>query len=128
MYVTVCGPKPAIFGIMSDALARHLGPQAASFVELVFSMHDVGELTELMRSAGFREVDVQAKAKDLRLPAPKDFLWQYIQSTPMAEAAAKADTRNLDALENDVCTQWQKFAADGSLSDQVGMTTGSALK
>lgn len=128
VYVTVPGPKPAIFGIMTDALARHLSPQAASFVDLVFSMHDVDELTELMRSAGFREVDVQAKPKDLRLPAPKDFLWQYICSTPMAEAAAKADTRKLDALERDVCTQWQEFTADGSLSGQVGMTTGSAVK
>ena len=128
VYVTVPGPKPAIFGIMTDALARHLSPEAASFVDLVFSMHDVDELTELMRSAGFREVDVQAKPKDLRLPAPKDFLWQYIHSTPLAEAAARADTSKLDALEREVCTQWQEFAADGSLSGQVGMTTGSARK
>jgi ubiquinone/menaquinone biosynthesis C-methylase UbiE len=128
MYVTVPGPKPAIFGIMTEALARHLSPQAASFVDLVFSMHDVDELTQLMRSAGFREVNVQAKTKALRLPAPKDFLWQYIHSTPLAEAAAKADTGKLDALESDVCTQWQEFTADGSLSGQVGMTTGSAVK
>ena len=128
VYVTVPGPKPAIFGIMTEALARHLSPQAASFVDLVFSMHDVDELTQLMRSAGFREVHVQAKTKALRLPAPKDFLWQYIYSTPLAEAAAKADTGKLDALESDVCTQWQAFTADGSLSGQVGMTTGSAVK
>jgi SAM-dependent methyltransferase len=128
VYVTVPGPKPALFGIMADALARHLSPKAASFVDLVFSMHDVDELTELMRSAGFREVDVQAKFKDLRLPAPRDFLWQYIHSTPLTEAAAQADTHKLDALEHDVCTRWQKFAADGSLSGQVRMTTGCAAK
>ena len=126
--VTLPGPKPAIFGVMTDALASHLSPQAASFVDLVFSMHEVGELAELMRSAGFREVDVQAKPKNLRLPAPRDFLWQYIHSTPLAETVAKADTRKLDALERDVCTQWQAFAADGSLSVQVGMTTGIAVK
>jgi len=116
------------FFVPSDALARHLSPEAASFVDLVFSMHDVDELAELMRSAGFRDVDVQAKPKDLRLSASKDFLWQYIHSTPLAEATAQADTSKLDALERDVCTQWQEFAADGSLSVQVGMTTGSALK
>ena len=128
VYVTVPGPKPAIFAVMTDALARHLSPKAASFVDLVFSMHDVDELAELMRSAGFREVDVRAKPKDLRLPAPNDFLWQYIHSTPMAEAAAHADSRKLDALERDVCTQWQEFAKDGSLFARVGMTTGRAIK
>jgi len=128
VHVTVPGPKPAIFGIMTDALAHHLSPEAASFVDLVFSMHDVDALSELMRSAGFRAVDVQAKPKDLRLPAPRDFLWQYIRSTPLAEATAQADTRKLDALERDVCARWQEFVTNGSLSGQVSMTTGSAVK
>jgi ubiquinone/menaquinone biosynthesis C-methylase UbiE len=128
IYVTVPGPKPAIFEIMTDALARHLSREAASFVDLVFSMHDVGELTELMRSAGFREIAVQAKSKDLRLSPPKDFLWQYIHSTPLAAAAAQADSRKLDALERDVCKQWQEFSASGSLADQVTMTTGTAIR
>src|SRR3546814_1623528 len=78
--VSVPGPKPPLFAIMTDALARHFGPKAAAFGDLVFSMHDVDELEELMRSAGFRDVRVEAKPKSLRLPAPADFLWQYIHS------------------------------------------------
>jgi ubiquinone/menaquinone biosynthesis C-methylase UbiE len=69
--ISVPGPKPPIFAIMTDALARHLSPEVASFGDLVFSMHDVDELKELMRSAGFRNVDVEAKPKTLRLPAPR---------------------------------------------------------
>jgi len=127
-FITVPGPKPPLFAIMTDALARHLSREAASFGDLVFSMHDVDELTELMRSAGFREVDVQAKPRTLRLPAPADFLWQYIHSTPLAEAAAQADEAKRDALERDVCEQWQAFVVDGSMSLNVGMTTVAALK
>jgi ubiquinone/menaquinone biosynthesis C-methylase UbiE len=127
-FVTVPGPKPPIFAIMTDALARHLSPQAASFGDLVFSMHDVDELTELMRSAGFQSLDVQAKPKTLRLPAPADFLWQYIYSTPIAEAAAQAGEARRDALECDVCAQWQEFVVDGAMSLQVGMTTAAARK
>jgi ubiquinone/menaquinone biosynthesis C-methylase UbiE len=127
-FVTMPGPKPPMFAIMTDALARHLSPEVASFGDLVFSMHDVDELTELMRSAGFREVDVQAKPKTLRLPAPADFLWQYIHSTPLAEAAAQAGEAKRDALERDVCVQWQEFVVDGSMLLQVGMTTATALK
>jgi SAM-dependent methyltransferase len=127
-YVTVPGPKPPLFAIMTDALARHISPDVASFGDLVFSMHDVDELTELMRSAGFRDVDVQAKLKTLRVPAPADFLWQYIHSTPIAQAAAQAGETKRDALERDVCLQWQEFVEDGSMLLQVGMTTAIALK
>jgi hypothetical protein len=114
--------------ILTDALARHLSPQAATFGDLVFSMHDVDELKELMRSAGFRDVNVESKPKSLRLPAPAEFLWQYIHSTPLAEAAASADEAKRAALERDVCVQWQEFVADGSMSLRVGMTTAAALK
>jgi hypothetical protein len=38
-----------------------------------------------------------------------------------------ADSTKLDALERDVCTQWQMFAANGSLSGEVNITTGSGL-
>lgn len=128
VYVTVPGPRPEMFGIMADGLSRHLDAKAASFVDLVFSMHDADELRDLMRSADFREVDVQTKPKELRLPAPRDFLWQYVHSTPMAQMAAQADRARLDALEHEVCSQWQDFVADGSLSGKVGMTTGSAVR
>jgi ubiquinone/menaquinone biosynthesis C-methylase UbiE len=128
VFVTVPGPKPLTFAIMTNALARHLGPKAASFVDLVFSLHDTDELTELMRSAGFREVDVQAKARTLRLPAPADFLWQYIHSTPLADSVAHAGQAKRDALERDVCVQWQKLMTDGSMSLRVGMTTATARK
>jgi SAM-dependent methyltransferase len=125
--ITVPGPKPPLFAIMTDALARHISPEAASFGDLVFSMHDVDELKELMRSAGFRNVDVEAKTMSLRLPAPADFLWQYIYSTPLAEAAAQAGEAKRNALEHDICMQWQEYVADGSMLLQVGMTTATAL-
>jgi ubiquinone/menaquinone biosynthesis C-methylase UbiE len=126
--VTVPGPKPPLFAILTEALARHLSPEAASFGDLVFSMHDVDEVSELLRGAGFRQVDVQAKPKNLRLPAPRDFLWQYINSTPIAEAAARAGEAKRAALERDVCAQWQASARDGGMQLQVGMTTAIAQK
>lgn len=126
--IGVPGPKPPLFAIMTDALARHLSPEAASFGDLVFSMHDIDELKELMRSAGFRNVDVEAKPKSLRLPAPADFLWQYIHSTPLAAATAQAGEAERAALEREVCERWQEFVVGGFLSLQVGMTTATALK
>jgi ubiquinone/menaquinone biosynthesis C-methylase UbiE len=127
-FVSVPGPKPPLFAVMTDALNRHLSPEAASFGDRVFSMHDGDELTEFMRSAGFRQVNVKAKAKTLRLPAPTDFLWQYIYSTPIAEAASRADPATRDAMEREVSAQWQKFVVDGAMQLDIGMTTASAVK
>jgi ubiquinone/menaquinone biosynthesis C-methylase UbiE len=127
-FISVPGPKPLLFAIMTEALGRHFGPQPAAFGDRVFSMHDVDQLTELMRSAGFREVEVQVRPKTLRLPPPADFLWQYISSTPLAQAAAQAGEAKREALERDICPQWQQFVVAGSLPLQVGVTTARALK
>jgi ubiquinone/menaquinone biosynthesis C-methylase UbiE len=126
--ISVPGPMPPMFAIMADALGRHVGPDAASFAALVFSMHDVGELADLMRGAGFRDVQVEAKPKTLRVPAPVDFLWQYLYSTPVAGAVARIGEAGRDALERDVCGQWQKFVVDGATVLQVGITTATGLK
>ncbi|MCD7059392.1 methyltransferase domain-containing protein [Pelagibacterium xiamenense] len=127
-FVTAPGPKPPLFAILTDALARHLSPEAAAFGDLVFSLHDVDELTELMRGAGFADIDVTARPKTLRLPAPADFLWQYLYSTPLAGAVAEAGPAKREALERDVCERWQDFAADGSTALDVGVTTATGTK
>lgn len=125
----VPGPRPPLFGILATALASHFGPQPAAFADRVFSMHDVDELAELMRSAGFMDVAVAAKPRALRLPAPADFLWQYIASTPLAETAGKAGAAERDAFERDVRAQWQAFAGDdGAMELEVGITTASGRK
>lgn len=126
--INVPGPKPPIFAVMRDALARHVGPEAAAFADLVFSMHDADEIRELMRGAGFGEVEVTARPKRLRLPAPEDFLWQYIHSTPMAAAVARIDEATRAALQNDACDGWREFVVDGQLPLEVGMTTATAVR
>jgi ubiquinone/menaquinone biosynthesis C-methylase UbiE len=128
VFVTVPGPKPPMFAIMTEALAHHISPKAAAFADLVFSLHDADGIADLMNGAGFRKIDVQARPNMLRLPPPADFLWQYIYSTPLAEAVVQAGQARRDALERDVCAQWQQFEMDGSMSLQVNMTTAAARK
>ena len=59
---------------------------------------------------------------------PADFLWQYLYSTPLFEAVVQAGQARRDALERDICIQWQEFVVNGSMSLQVGMTTAAARK
>jgi len=128
IYVNVPGPKPPLFGIMTEALARHISPQAAAFGDLVFSLHEVDDMTKLLRDAGFREFDVRARPKLLRLPAPADFLWQYVHSTPLVDPVFKARAEQRKAFEQDVCSQWQTLVTDGGLPLDVGVTTAAARK
>lgn len=56
-----------------------------TFVDLVFSLHDTGDLQHLINDAGFREAAIHSDTKTLRLPTPEEFLWQCVQSTPTGE-------------------------------------------
>ncbi len=117
------GPTPAPFAVMSEALAKHIDPKIAGFVSMVFSLHDADELRRLMSDAGFSNVEVQKTHRTLRLPAPPDFLWQYIHSTPLAAPVGKASEAQREALQNEVSRRWQEFVVDGGLRLDVEMTT-----
>ena len=126
--ISVPGPTPALFDIMSQALARAIGPEAAGFVGVVFSLHDAGELEGLFRAAGFARIESWSKPKALRVSAPREFLWEYIHSTPLVPAVMGAAEAKRAALESEVVSRWQPFAADGGMRFEVGMTTSIAAK
>ena len=117
------GPAPALFAAFAGALERHIDPKCAGFVNIVFSLHDADELRGLMADAGFSDVQVHKTQTTLRLPAPQDFLWQYIHSTPLAGLVGKATEEQRTALQNDLSRRWQEFVVDDSLRLELGMTS-----
>lgn len=123
LLVNVPGPTPPLFAGMADALGKHIAPEATAFVHIVFSLHDEQELRELMNGAGFREVDVQTSRTKLTLPPAKEFLWQYVFSTPLASVVAKASDESRAALEEEVGNKWRNFVTDGTLRCDVPTTT-----
>jgi ubiquinone/menaquinone biosynthesis C-methylase UbiE len=122
------GPTPQLFVIMSEALARYLGPEAAGFVNQVFSLSDTTNLEKLLSGSGFREVSVQADTKTLRLPGPEEFLWQYLHSTPLAGALAKVNEERRRSLERDVVEKWREFVEDGALMLEVRILVATGRK
>jgi ubiquinone/menaquinone biosynthesis C-methylase UbiE len=117
------GPTPKLFATFRDALARHIDPKCAGFVNIVFSLHDAEQLRELMTGAGFHDVDITKSHKTLRLPVPEDFLWQYVHSTPLAGLVGKASNAQRTALTAELGRNWQKFLRDGAMTLEVGVTT-----
>jgi len=128
LVLNVPGPTPQLFTIMAEALERHVGPQAAGFVNHVFSLHDTAQLQNLISGAGFRDVSLQADTKSLRLPPPEEFLWQYVHSTPLAAAVAQVDDDRRGSLERAVVAKWQEFEQDRALVLQVRIVVATARK
>lgn len=128
LVLNVPGPTPRPLAIMGEALARHVGAGAAGFVEHVFSLHDAEEIRNLVRGAGFRDVSVRSDNRELRLPPPEEFLWQYVHSTPLAGAVAEMDDERRRSLERDVVAKWQEFVEDSALVLEVRVVSVTARK
>ena len=126
--INVPGPTPPPLAVLEQALRHHIGPEAGGFVATVFSLHDAEEVRLLLEGARFTDVQARSERKTLRVPHAKDFLWQYVYSTPLADAASKLDEdRRLD-LRQEVVTGWEPFAEDGGLVLEVDMTSATGRR
>jgi ubiquinone/menaquinone biosynthesis C-methylase UbiE len=124
--LNVPGPAPELFTILAEALAQHIKPELAPFVQQVFSLHDTHELQALMTEAGFTQAAAEPGTKALALPPPAQFLWQYVRSTPLAAAAAEAGQAARAALERDIAARWEPFAHEDGLMLELRVVTASA--
>lgn len=128
LILNVPGPTPQVFTILAEALARHMSAEAAGFVNHVFSLHDTAEIQNLIGGAGFHNVSVESDTKPLRLPAPEEFLWQYVHGTPLAGAVAQVNDERRGSLERDVVAKWQEFVKDRALVLDVRVVVATARK
>ncbi|HVR13545.1 MAG TPA: methyltransferase domain-containing protein [Gaiellaceae bacterium] len=126
--INVCGPTPPLFTVLEEALERHLGPEVAEFVRTVFSLDEADELCDLLSDVGFNTASASSAVKTLRLPPPREFLWQYVHSTPLAAAAARLDEPGRRRLERDVVAGWQPYVENGGLVLEVAITVATAQK
>jgi len=127
--VLVSTPPPnAFFDVLDAALAQHVGDQAAGFVRMVFSLREPATIEQLFRDAGFHDVAVRSYSKRLRLPAARDFLWQYVHCTPLVGMLSKLDAARHAALEQDVVRGWQPWSDEDGMSCEQGMHVAKARK
>lgn len=127
LVLNVPGPTPPLFEIFADALTKHIDRETAPFVHAVFSLNDADEIRQLARDAGFGQVSLTQAMKPLKLPCAKDFMWQYINCTPMINPVAGATNEQRLALEREICERWQEFSSGDGLAIEVGMATLTAL-
>jgi ubiquinone/menaquinone biosynthesis C-methylase UbiE len=123
---TVPSPIPSLFMILAEQLEHHGQPSAAEFVRQVFSLGDT-ELEELLDRAGFADISVTTSEKALRLPAPHDFLWQYVTSTPLGAVFTDLDDTQRRDFARDVVEEWRSFVKRGSLVLDLRLVLASAV-
>jgi len=128
VFLNMPGPAGPAFVTLAEAMQRHVGPEAAGFVQHVFSLHDTAEIERLMDEAEFRNVEVEANEGMLRLPRPRAFLWQYVWSTPLAGVVAEADEAARAALEEEVVAAWREFEDGEAMECPQRLVTASAEK
>jgi len=128
LVANVPGPMPPLFEILQRGIRAHLSPEIAKFMSVVFSLDDARGLEELVGEAGFADVSVDRDPTVLRLPPPDEFLWQYVWSTPLADAVVSIDADQRDALKRDVLAEWEPLTQDGALVLGLDVLTVTAQR
>jgi ubiquinone/menaquinone biosynthesis C-methylase UbiE len=125
--LNLAGPTPPLFAVLAEVLALRT-PEAAGFIHNVFSLHDVTEIRNLMESAGFPDATAESRKVSLCLPPPREFLLQYIHSTPLAGFVMQLNDESRTSMERDAVAHWQSFVKDGALEFTVRVVLVSARK
>lgn len=113
--VSTPGRMQPSFEVLERAIVEHLGAELGGFVRGVFSMHDPAEVSSLLQDAGFADVAAGESTVRLQLPQPVEFLWEYINVTPMGPIVAEAPEAAKTAMERQVAEQAARFVVDGGV-------------
>lgn len=116
------------FELMEQAIVEHIDAELGGFVRAVFSMPDPDAVGDLLRGAGFDDVTASLSAAQLELPAPAEFLWQYIHLTPMGPLVDRAPETARAAMERDVVEAWQPWVVGGATVFEQPMVIAAARK
>jgi ubiquinone/menaquinone biosynthesis C-methylase UbiE len=111
-------PYPAI---QAEALARHLGVEFGSMMAAPFAYGDAGTLSALFRSAGFRDVKVEAVELTPTQSRTPERVAEKFLALPMAEAVAQMPDAARQAMIQDVLS-----AIPGNPSDPAVLVPTSA--
>jgi ubiquinone/menaquinone biosynthesis C-methylase UbiE len=118
-------PIPSEFlNVLDRALARNVSEEASVFVHAVYSLNDPREMDAMLTQAGFTGITSRPHTRTLHLPPPREFLWQYIVSTPLIAVLPQSGNAQTEALERDVEAGLEPWASGGGLTfDQATLFT-----
>ncbi len=128
LVVTTPGRIQPPFEAMERAIATHIDPGLGGFVRAVFSMDDPDVHAGLLRDAGLADVVAREVTTRLVLPAPAEFLWQYINLTPLGPFVEPAPDAAKTAMEREVVEAWQPYVVDDRVPTEQAIVVATARR
>jgi ubiquinone/menaquinone biosynthesis C-methylase UbiE len=106
------------YAALADAMARHVGPEPASFIRLTGSLDSREVLQSELTAGGFREVVVRSATRKIRFPSPEDFVWQFVQATPLAliPCVNEADAPTRASVIREVAAALRRYVDEDGLA------------
>jgi ubiquinone/menaquinone biosynthesis C-methylase UbiE len=126
--VNTPGRIQPVFEVMEQAIADNLDPSLGAFVSAVFSLHDPSVLAGLLEEAGFAHVASNEYRAVFDLPGPVEFLWNYINLTPMGALVGDAPEEAKAAMERQVVEGWASCVVNGRLPVEQPMALAWGLR
>jgi ubiquinone/menaquinone biosynthesis C-methylase UbiE len=126
--VNTPGHIQPLFEGMERVIADNLDPGLGLFVSAVFSMNDPSGLADLLQKSGFGDVTSEEYTVTFDLPGPAEFLWNYINLTPMGPRAAEAPEEAKAELERQFVERWEPFVVNGRLSVDQPMALARGVR
>lgn len=126
--ISTPGRVQPLFEAMEQAIVQHLGPGLGAFVAAVFSMPDPAGLGDMVAEAGFEDVSSVEYSSSLDLPGPAEFLWNYVNLTPMGALAADAPDEAKDATERQFVDACASFLVAGRMRIDQPIALAWALR
>ena len=127
--VYISTPIPSEFLKTFDrAIARHISEEASAFVHAVFSLNDPREMETLLSGAGFSGITVRPHTLKVHFPPPREFMWQYIHSTPLAGLISGLSAAQTEALERDVVAGFAPWTTDDGIQYEQANLVSSARR
>lgn len=128
LVINTPGRIPSFFEALERAIVEHISPDLGGFVSAVFSMHDPEDVALLLDGAGLGDVVSKVLTTTLRLPAPAEFLWEYIGLTPMATIIEQAPDEARSALESQFVSEAQPHVIEGEAVVALPMVVATARR
>jgi ubiquinone/menaquinone biosynthesis C-methylase UbiE len=118
LVLAVWGPieRSPGFAAMAAALERHVSATAAAAARSPFSMRGDGELRDLMRGAGFSDVEIHSRERTLHFPEPAKFVHQYAGSSLIAMTLDDGDPSVLNPVVPEVAEALRPYLDERGMS------------
>jgi ubiquinone/menaquinone biosynthesis C-methylase UbiE len=104
---------------LSNALDRHVAPDASLAKRAEHALANPAELRALVADAGFRQIRIETVSKTTHVPSVADYVRVQLAATPLASIVEGLDTTArgavLDALVEDVSAALEPYGDDSGL-------------